>query len=92
MRTFRMAILLGIGGLIWKALKPKLPAVKAQLANARDRIEPALRDATDRVRSASKDGAESVRDASLSVAEAADSVAHVVADPAAAQPGALQSR
>jgi ElaB/YqjD/DUF883 family membrane-anchored ribosome-binding protein len=90
MRTLRMAILMGIAGLIWKALKPKLPAAKAQLANARDRIEPALRDATNRVRSASKDGAKSVRDASLSVAEAADSVVHVVADPATAESGALQ--
>jgi hypothetical protein len=81
MRTLRMTILLGLAGMAWKYLKPKLPAAKAQLAKARERVEPALRDATTKVRSASKDAAESVRDVSLSAAETADAVAGAIAEP-----------
>ena len=81
MRTLRMTILLGLAGMAWKYLKPKLPAAKAQLAKARDRVEPALRDATTKVRAASKDAAESVRDVSLSAAETADAVAGAIAEP-----------
>jgi uncharacterized membrane protein len=74
MRTLRMTILLGLAGVAWKYVKPKLPAARAQMAKARERIEPALRDATTKVRSASKDAAESVRDVSLSTAETADAL------------------
>jgi methyl-accepting chemotaxis protein len=74
MRTLRMTILLGLAGLAWKYVKPRLPAARAQMAKARERIEPALRDATTKVRSASKDAAESVRDVSLSTAETADAL------------------
>src|SRR5258705_10431718 len=81
MRLLRLTILLGLAGLAWKKLQPKLPAAKAQVAKARERIEPALRDVTDKVRSASKDAAESVRDASLTTAETADSVANAIPDP-----------
>ncbi len=76
MRTLRMTIFLGLVGLAWKFVKPKLPAAKAQFAKARERIEPALREASGRVQSASKDAAETVRDVSLSAAETADSIAN----------------
>jgi hypothetical protein len=76
-----MTILLGLAGMAWKYLKPKVPAAKAQLAKARERVEPALRDATNKVRSASKEAAESVRDVSLSAAETADAVAGAIAEP-----------
>ena len=78
MRMLRMTVLLGLAGWAWKAIKPKLPAAKAQLARARQRVEPALRDATNSMRSASTDAAESVRDVSLSAAESAESVANVI--------------
>jgi hypothetical protein len=78
MRMLRMTVFLGLVGLAWKWAKPKLPVAKAQIARARERIEPALRDATTSVRTASKDAAESVRDVSLSAAESAESVANAV--------------
>ena len=80
LRLLRLTILLGLAALAWKKLQPKLPAAKAQVAKARERIEPALRDMSDKVRSASKDAAESVRDASLTTAETAESVANAIPD------------
>ena len=98
MRTLRLTVLLGLAALAWKSLKPKLPAAKAQVARAREQIEPVLRDLTRSVRVVSKDtaetvrdvtlgaaeAAESVRDASLSAAETADSVANAIEQPAPA--------
>jgi hypothetical protein len=78
MRMLRMTVFLGLVGLAWKWAKPKLPAAKAQVAKARQRIEPALRDATSSVRSATHDAAESVRDVSLSAAETAESAANAI--------------
>ena len=78
MRMLRIAVLLALAGWAWKAIKPRLPAAKAQIARARERIEPALRDATSSVRSASTDAAESVRDVSLTAAESAESVANAI--------------
>ena len=78
MRMLRITVLLALAGWAWKVIKPKLPAAKAQLAKARERIEPALRDATSSVRSASTDAAESVRDVSLTAAESAESVANAI--------------
>jgi hypothetical protein len=86
MRTLRMTILLGLAGMAWKYIKPKVPAARAQIVKARERIVPALRDATSRVRSASRDAAESVRDASLSTAQTADAVAGAIAEPGAGAP------
>ena len=86
MRTLRMTILLGLAGLAWKYIKPNLPAARAQMAKARERIAPARRDATSRVRSATQDAAESVRDASLSAAETAEAVADAIAETDAAKP------
>jgi len=81
LRALRLTVFLALAGWVWKQVKPKLPAAKAQVAKARERIEPALRDATRTVRSASRDAAETVRDASLSAAETADSVAHAIPEP-----------
>jgi hypothetical protein len=81
MRTLRMTVLLGLAAMAWKWIKPKLPAAKAQVAKARERIEPALRDATNSVRSGTKNAAESVRDVSLTAAESAESVANAVGEP-----------
>jgi len=72
MRALRAMILLGLAALAWKALKPNMPAVKAQIDKMRDRIAPPVHN-----------GAETVRDASLAVAETADSVAAAVAVPTA---------
>ena len=81
MRMLRLTVLLALAGLAWKWIKPKLPAARAQVAKARERIEPALRDASNSVRSATKDAAESVRDVSLTAAESAESVANAVGEP-----------
>jgi hypothetical protein len=75
MRVLRATILLGLATLAWKALKPKMPAVKAQVDKMRDRMAPPVHS-----------GAETLRDASLAVAETADSVASAVNVPAAKQP------
>jgi hypothetical protein len=78
MRMLRMTVFLGLIGLAWRWAKPKLPAARAQVAKARQRIEPALREATSSVLSATHDAAESARHASLTAAESAESVANAV--------------
>jgi hypothetical protein len=98
MRKFRMMILVALAGAVWKKwLQPRLPAAKTQLAQTRDRVEPALRKLTGKARHASKNAVESVRDLSLaaaetaeavrdvtlSAAETADSVASTIAEPGA---------
>lgn len=97
MRMLRTMIVLGLAGLAFvkgrEALAAKLPAAKARVGKARERIEPVLRKATSAVRDVSKDAAELVRDTSRSTAEtadavanAADSVAKAVADSPTAGP------
>jgi hypothetical protein len=88
MRTLRLAVLFGIAGLAWKLVGARMPAAKAQIARARERIEPPLRDATDRVLSASRGAAESVRDVSLAAAEGADSLASAIGEPEPSEPQA----
>ncbi len=75
LRILRVFVLLGLAGLAWKKVGPK--------------VMPVARDAASKLQSASRAGAETVRDASLSVADAsssvaetADSVAHAIGEPA----------
>jgi Tfp pilus assembly protein PilX len=79
MRTLRLAVLLGLAVLAWKLVGGRMPAVKAQIARARERIEPTLRDA-----------AESVRDASLAAAESAESVATAIGEPQPSEPAGVK--
>jgi hypothetical protein len=75
MRKLRFMMVLALAGVAWKKLiQPRLPAAKAQLAQTRERVEPALRKVSGEVRSVSKSAVESVRDLSLSAAETAEAV------------------
>jgi hypothetical protein len=92
MRLLRKAIIIGFAALgaykAWELLSPKVGKARAKTADARDRVEPALRDAADTVRTASRDAVASVADASFgaaaSVADAsvgaAESVGQAVVD------------
>jgi hypothetical protein len=63
MRRLRMTILLALAGMAWKAIQPKLPALKAQLAKALNNG------------AASNNGAAPVSDPSPTVAPTVDAAA-----------------
>ena len=78
MRMLRIAVLLALAGWAWKAIKPKLPAARAQIAKARERIEPRCAMQPARFDPLRRTPRKSVRDVSLTAAESAESVANAI--------------
>ncbi|MBV8951913.1 MAG: hypothetical protein JOZ99_13630 [Actinobacteria bacterium] len=95
MRFLRKTIILALAGLgayrAWELLGPKLNTARDQAAQARDRIEPALRDAKRSVEDASRDAASTVAGASKqaagSLADATSGAVESAREPSNASSG-----